>query len=80
MEIIAGLEAGPRGPYTGIFGVVCGNGDLELALPIRTAWRVGDAVEFGAGSGIVWGSVAELEELESRLKVKPWLELAGSGR
>ncbi|NOZ22637.1 MAG: hypothetical protein GXP25_16290 [Planctomycetes bacterium] len=39
MEIIAGLEAGPRGPYTGILGVVCGNGDLELALPIRTAWR-----------------------------------------
>jgi len=77
MAIIASLEGGPRGPYTGVYGVVCGNGDLELALPIRTAWRVGDAVEFAAGSGIVWGSVPEREELESRLKVKPWLDLAG---
>ena len=75
MSVIAELEPVPRGPFCGALGVVAGNGDLELALPIRTAWRVGTLLEFAAGCGIVWESDPDSEEKESRLKVARWLEL-----
>lgn len=73
MAVISRLEPVPRGPYCGALGVVSGNGDLELALPIRTAWREGDRVACSAGCGIVWESDAVLEERESRLKVVRWV-------
>jgi anthranilate/para-aminobenzoate synthase component I len=77
MTVIRELEPIRRGPFTGAFGVVAGNGDLELALPIRTAWRVGSTLEFAAGCGIVWESDPRREEEESRLKVERWLDLVG---
>jgi len=79
MEVISELETVSRGPYTGALGVVAGNGDMELALPIRTAFRSGDSTHFAAGCGIVWQSEASSEELESRLKVQRWLHLCGWG-
>jgi para-aminobenzoate synthetase component 1 len=75
MEVIAELEPVPRGPFTGALGVICGNGDLEMALPIRSAWAVEGLLEFAAGCGIVWESDPVAEELESRLKVARWLEI-----
>ncbi len=74
VSLIATLEPLPRGPYTGALGVVDGRGDMELALPIRTAWRDGGTVACASGCGIVWGSDPRREELESRLKVAHWLE------
>ncbi len=79
MAVIRTLEPTPRGPYTGALGVVAGNGDLELALPIRTAWLDRGALRLAAGGGIVWDSDPDREEAESRLKVAPWLRLGGSG-
>jgi para-aminobenzoate synthetase component 1 len=75
MEVIRSLEPVPRGPFTGALGVVSGNGDLEMALPIRTAWKLKGQVAMAAGCGIVWGSVPEREQVESRIKIAPWLEL-----
>jgi anthranilate/para-aminobenzoate synthase component I len=77
MTLIRELEPVQRGPFTGVLGVVAGNGDLEMALPIRTAWRVGTTLEFAAGCGIVWQSDPAAEERESRLKIARWLELLG---
>jgi anthranilate synthase component 1 len=77
MSLIEELEPVQRGPFTGAFGVVAGDGDLRFALPIRTAWRVGSTLEFAAGCGVVWQSDPESEEEESRLKVSRWLELVG---
>ena len=77
MEVIAGLEPVPRGPFTGALGVISGDGDLEMALPIRSAWSVNGRLEFAAGCGIVWESDPVAEELESRIKVARWLELVG---
>jgi anthranilate/para-aminobenzoate synthase component I len=78
MDLVTRLEPVPRGPYTGVVGVVTGRGDLELALAIRTAWTWHDRLCFAAGCGIVWGSDPVREEAESRLKVQPWLDLAGT--
>ena len=75
MSVIEELEPIPRGPFCGALGVVAGNGDLELALPIRTAWKTGSILEFAAGCGIVWQSNADSEERESRLKIARWLEI-----
>jgi len=75
MGVIRRLEPTRRGPFTGVLGVVAANGDMELALPIRTAWRWGRVFEMAAGCGIVWGSDPDREELESRLKLAHWLEL-----
>ncbi len=72
MAVIAALEPVPRGPYCGALGVISNDGDLELALPIRTAWRHGDRWCCAAGCGIVWDSDPDLEERESRLKVARW--------
>jgi anthranilate/para-aminobenzoate synthase component I len=80
MSIIAELEPVPRGPFTGALGVVAGNGDLEMALPIRTAWRLGSTLELAAGCGVVWQSEPTAEEEESRLKVARWLDLVGSAQ
>jgi len=77
MSVIAEFEPIPRGPFTGALGVVAGNGDLEMALPIRTAWRLGSTLELAAGCGIVWQSEPVAEEEESRLKVARWLDLVG---
>ena len=77
MSVIADLEPLARGPFTGALGVIGGNGDLELALPIRTAWTSEERLEMAAGSGIVWQSDPAAEEAESRLKIAKWLELVG---
>ncbi|MCP4896372.1 MAG: anthranilate synthase component I family protein [bacterium] len=75
MKTIVELEPVPRGPYTGALGLIAGNGDFELALPIRTVWRSGPQIAFAAGCGIVWGSDPQREQLESRTKVAPWLDI-----
>ena len=68
MEIIAELEATPRGPYTGAFGFFAANGDVELGLAIRTAVVQGGTVGWGAGGGIVAESDPDRELAECWLK------------
>jgi anthranilate synthase component 1 len=66
MEIISELEeGGTRGIYGGAVGYVdfVGNGDFCIA--IRTAARLNNKVFVRAGGGIVEGSVAENEYLET---------------
>lgn len=68
MEIIAELEAEPRGPYCGALGWMTPNGDMDLNVMIRTAslrrsgrgWQA----EIRSGGGIVADSdpVSEYEE------------------
>lgn len=70
MELLAGLEDGPRGLYTGAVGYVAPDGNARFNVAIRTAvvdLRDG-AVSFGVGSGIVWDSAADTEYDECVLK------------
>jgi anthranilate/para-aminobenzoate synthase component I len=78
MSVIAELEPLPRGPFAGALGMVDGRGDMEMALPIRSVWSVGDRVEFAAGCGVVWESDPGAEEAESRIKVARWLDVVGA--
>ena len=75
MEIIAELEQGPRGAYTGSFGYLNRDGRLDLNILIRTIVvhgnRVhGNSVELRAGSGIVADSDPQAELAETRAKAK----------
>ena len=70
MEIIAGIEAGPRGVYTGSIGRVAPGGEAEFNVAIRTLTvRAGRQVaRMGLGSGIVADSRADEEWRECLAK------------
>jgi len=65
MEIIDGLEAGPRGVYCGAIGWLGSNGDMELNIAIRTTTVVGQHAVYWAGGGITADSEVDAEYQES---------------
>ena len=70
MEIIAELEAYPRGLYTGAIGFVAPHRQSRFSVAIRTVQldlERGEA-RYGVGGGIVWDSDAEDEYDECRTK------------
>jgi anthranilate synthase component I len=70
MQIIRELEARPRGVYGGAIGYVGANGDLDLAIAIRTLVAKGDTFEITAGAGIVEASHPQSEADETRNKAR----------
>lgn len=70
MEIIAELEKEPRGPYGGAVGYISFDGNMDLAITIRTAVIEGDKLTIRAGAGIVADSDPEKERIETKDKAK----------
>lgn len=70
MEIISELEDEPRGPYGGAVGYFSFNGNMDLAITIRTACIEKNQLTVRAGAGIVADSVPESERLETINKAK----------
>lgn len=68
MEIIASLESARRGLYTGALGYVGRDGDVRLAMAIRTLEMAGSLVTYWAGGGIVAESDPALEVRETTWK------------
>ncbi len=77
MEIIAELEQVARGAYTGSFGYLDRNGDLDLNILIRTLTIRGRDVSLRAGAGIVVDSDAQAELAETRAKARGLLRAFG---
>jgi len=77
VDLIAELEPVGRGASMGALGVVRGDGDLELALTIRTFAVAEGRVHLWVGGGIVWDSDADAEIEESWTKARPLLEAIG---
>ena len=67
---LAATEAGPRGFYCGAAGWLSPTGDLDLALPIRTARIQGDEVLYWVGGGITRRSDPAREWQELLLKTR----------
>lgn len=65
MELIAELEDQPRGPYGGAVGYISFNGNMDLAITIRTAMIENGRVKVNAGAGIVYDSDPERERIET---------------
>jgi para-aminobenzoate synthetase component 1 len=78
VDLIAALEPVGRGASMGAFGRVFGNGDLELALTIRTFAIAEGRIHLWVGGGIVWDSDPEEEVRESWTKAAPLLESMGA--
>jgi anthranilate synthase component 1 len=64
MEIIAELEAEPRGPYGGAVGYISFHGNMDMAITIRTASIENEKLTVRAGAGIVADSDPESERVE----------------
>lgn len=65
MEIIAELEDQSRGPYGGAVGYISFNGNMDLAITIRTACMENGRLTVNAGAGIVYDSDPEKERQET---------------
>ncbi|WP_305804334.1 aminodeoxychorismate synthase component I [Stenotrophomonas sp. YIM B06876] len=70
MQIIAELEQQARGAYTGAFGWLNRDGDMDLNILIRTAEVQDHAARFRTGAGVVVDSVPERELEETRAKAR----------
>jgi len=78
LDLIAALEPVGRGASMGALGVVRGNGDLDLALTIRTFAIAEERIHLWVGGGIVWDSEPEAEIEESWTKARPLLTAVGA--
>ena len=78
VDLIAALEPVGRGASMGALGRIHGNGDLELALTIRTFAIAEGRLHLWVGGGIVWDSDPEDEVEESLTKAAPLLDAIGA--
>jgi anthranilate synthase component 1 len=76
MEIVDELEPSKRGVYAGAVGYLGFNGDMDVAIAIRTAVIKDDTLYVQAGAGIVADSVPENEWVETKNKAKAILRAA----
>jgi anthranilate synthase component 1 len=76
MEIIAELEPSKRGIYAGAVGYLGFNGDMDLAIALRTAVVKDNMLYAQAGAGIVADSVPDSEWVETQNKARAVLRAA----
>ena len=77
IEIIDELEEEMRGPYAGCTGYIGFNGNVDMAITIRTAVFTGQKARLRAGAGIVYDSVPEREYEEVMNKLKALIRSGG---
>jgi para-aminobenzoate synthetase component 1 len=78
LDLIAALEPVGRGASMGALGRIHSNGDLDLALTIRTFAIADGAIHLWVGGGIVWDSDPRAEVEESWVKARPLLAAIGA--
>ncbi|MBI5919258.1 MAG: anthranilate synthase component I [Nitrosomonadales bacterium] len=76
MEIIDELEPSKRGIYAGAVGYLGFNGDMDVAIALRTAVVKNETLYVQAGAGIVADSVPESEWMETQNKARAVLRAA----
>ena len=75
LRFIEKAEGIDRGWYAGGIGWVDGSGDGEIAIGLRCALLRGHSAVAYAGNGIVADSIPAAELEETRLKLRPMLDL-----
>jgi para-aminobenzoate synthetase component 1 len=78
LDVIAGLEPVGRGASMGALGRIHPNGDVDLALTIRTFAVAAGQIHLWVGGGIVWDSDPASEVEESWVKARPLLAAIGA--
>jgi para-aminobenzoate synthetase len=77
MEIIADVEASPRGMYAGAVGWLLDDGSADLGIVIRTLVHQRGGYVLGTGGGITVRSDCDEEYAETRWKAHSLLEALG---
>jgi isochorismate synthase len=72
--LIAQIEDGPRGLYSGLVGWIAPTGGGELAVCLRCGFIEGSRATLHAGAGIVAGSDPASEAAETLTKMRAMLE------
>jgi len=67
-QAIEDLEIGPRGWYGGAIGMISLNGDMNTGILIRTVHLRDGMAEYPVGATLLYDSIPESEERETRLK------------
>jgi anthranilate/para-aminobenzoate synthase component I len=78
MEILRGLEQGPRGIYSGCFGYISYRGAADLAMTIRTIVFEDGKATIGIGGGITIDSDSKAELEETKLKARALIAALGA--
>jgi para-aminobenzoate synthetase component 1 len=78
IDHIAALEPVGRGASMGALGTIRPNGDVDLALTIRTFAVADGRIHLWVGGGIVWDSDPGAEIEESWVKARPLLQAIGA--
>ena len=71
LEILERLEEGPRGCYSGVFGVLGLDGTAELGMVIRTVVVQDDVLRYGTGGAVTVLSDPAAEYAETLAKSVP---------
>src|SRR5260370_42362230 len=76
-QTIENLEKDARGWYGGAVGMLKLNGDINTGILIRTTYLRDGIATYPAGATLLYDSVPELEEKETRLKTTGFFRLPG---
>ncbi len=78
IELIRSVERRPRGAYGGAIGVIGGDGSMDSAVVIRSAFVRDGIAEVRAGAGVVADSDPAAEAAETRAKASAVLTALGA--
>ncbi len=67
-QAIEDLEKDARGWYGGAVGMISLNGDINTGILIRTTYLRDGMARYPVGATLLYDSIPELEERETRLK------------
>jgi len=77
-EAIENLEKDARGWYGGAVGMISLNGDINTGILIRTTYLRDGMASYPTGATLLYDSVPEMEERETRLKATGFFRALGA--
>ncbi len=78
-QTVEALERDARGWYGGAVGMISLNGDINTGILIRTTYLRDGIASYPVGATLLYDSVPEMEERETRLKATGFFRTLGTG-
>ena len=78
-QAIENLEKNARGWYGGAVGMISTNGDINTGIMIRTTYLRDGIAEYPVGATLLYDSIPEAEERETRLKATGFFQALSPG-
>jgi anthranilate synthase len=76
---VESLESDARGWYGGAIGMISLNGDVNTGILIRTTYLRDGMARYPVGATLLYDSIPEMEERETRLKATGFFRTLGGG-